>query len=64
MNRIRSVSCPTCKKIFDFHQSDFRPFCSEHCRMVDLGHWLMETHRIPSKERVEEYDEEKSYPEQ
>lgn len=23
------------------------PFCSERCRMQDLGHWLSESYRIP-----------------
>lgn len=23
------------------------PFCSERCRMVDLGHWMTEEYRIP-----------------
>ena len=25
----------------------FRPFCSEHCRMVDLGTWAGENYRVP-----------------
>jgi endogenous inhibitor of DNA gyrase (YacG/DUF329 family) len=26
--------------------SRWRPFCSERCRLIDLGGWLDETHRI------------------
>jgi endogenous inhibitor of DNA gyrase (YacG/DUF329 family) len=26
--------------------SKWRPFCSERCRLIDLGEWLDETHRI------------------
>jgi uncharacterized protein len=26
--------------------SRFRPFCSERCRMTDLGDWAAERHRI------------------
>jgi hypothetical protein len=25
----------------------YRPFCSERCRLVDLGRWLGEAYRIP-----------------
>ena len=28
-------------------QSPFRPFCSERCRVIDLGAWLTEKHAIP-----------------
>jgi endogenous inhibitor of DNA gyrase (YacG/DUF329 family) len=27
----------------------FRPFCSERCKMVDLGAWLTEQHAIPGE---------------
>ena len=28
----------------------FQPFCSERCKMIDLGHWLKGTYVIPSTE--------------
>jgi endogenous inhibitor of DNA gyrase (YacG/DUF329 family) len=27
--------------------SPYRPFCSDRCRLIDLGAWLSETHKIP-----------------
>jgi len=42
------VSCPRCKKKFNYHSSDFRPFCSEKCRLIDLGQWLNETYTVPA----------------
>lgn len=27
--------------------SEFKPFCSERCRLIDLGQWAAEEHRIP-----------------
>jgi endogenous inhibitor of DNA gyrase (YacG/DUF329 family) len=27
----------------------FRPFCSERCKLVDLGNWLGERYRIPGQ---------------
>jgi len=28
-----------------------RPFCSERCRLIDLGAWADETYRIAGKEK-------------
>ncbi len=36
--RVRSLRCPTCRKIVLREEPDF-PFCSERCRLVDLGKW-------------------------
>jgi uncharacterized protein len=27
----------------------WRPFCSEQCKLADLGRWLMEDYRVPDK---------------
>jgi endogenous inhibitor of DNA gyrase (YacG/DUF329 family) len=27
----------------------WRPFCSERCRMADLGHWLSGDYRVPGE---------------
>jgi endogenous inhibitor of DNA gyrase (YacG/DUF329 family) len=41
------LSCPTCKKTVLWND-DFphRPFCSDRCRLIDLGEWASESHRI------------------
>jgi len=41
------VSCPTCRVRVVWDQSPYRPFCSERCKLVDLGKWLNEEYRIP-----------------
>jgi endogenous inhibitor of DNA gyrase (YacG/DUF329 family) len=43
-----TARCPTCQVSFvwDSH-SPWRPFCSERCRLIDLGEWLGEGHRVP-----------------
>ncbi|HEU4351499.1 MAG TPA: DNA gyrase inhibitor YacG [Burkholderiales bacterium] len=28
----------------------WRPFCSERCRMIDLGRWAAEEYRLPGKD--------------
>ena len=43
----RSVPCPTCGKPVPWSEaSPWRPFCSERCRLIDLGEWLGEEKRI------------------
>ncbi len=36
--RVRSLRCPTCKKLVLRTEPEF-PFCSERCRLIDLGKW-------------------------
>lgn len=45
--KTRLVPCPECKKdaIFSPDNPD-RPFCSERCRLIDLGLWANEEHKI------------------
>jgi endogenous inhibitor of DNA gyrase (YacG/DUF329 family) len=43
----KTVPCPNCgKRVPWTKESPFRPFCSERCRLIDLGEWLDEAHRI------------------
>ena len=47
----RSTACPTCGKPVPWgEESPWRPFCSERCRLIDLGEWLGEEKRIPGEE--------------
>ncbi len=41
------VRCPICERTFDSEQSPTMPFCSEQCRLIDLGRWLGERYGIP-----------------
>lgn len=43
----RVVSCPACGKPVEWDASQrWRPFCSERCKLVDLGDWLDESNHI------------------
>jgi endogenous inhibitor of DNA gyrase (YacG/DUF329 family) len=45
------VACPTCGKAVPWTAAaKFRPFCSERCRLLDLGKWADESHRIPGED--------------
>jgi endogenous inhibitor of DNA gyrase (YacG/DUF329 family) len=51
--------CPTCGNPFEFDDSPAKPFCSERCRLIDLGGWLNETHSIPVIRKEEDDDGER-----
>ncbi|MGO9650610.1 MAG: DNA gyrase inhibitor YacG [Terriglobales bacterium] len=41
------MRCPTCKKPVTSKDTDF-PFCSERCRLIDLGKWASGKYVISS----------------
>jgi uncharacterized protein len=41
------VLCPTCGLPFESEGAPAMPFCSERCRLIDLGRWLNEEQRLP-----------------
>ena len=48
----RVVNCPQCGKPVPWtRESRFRPFCSERCKLIDLGAWASEKYRAPAVER-------------
>ncbi|MCH8533263.1 MAG: DNA gyrase inhibitor YacG [Saccharospirillum sp.] len=55
MSSATRVPCPTCKKAVVYStKNPFRPFCSERCKLIDLGEWASEGHRIAGKPAVDE----------
>jgi endogenous inhibitor of DNA gyrase (YacG/DUF329 family) len=55
------VKCPVCRSHVVFEDNPFRPFCSERCKLIDLGAWAGEKYRIPGapveEDPAEETDE-------
>ena len=50
------VTCPTCKKPVEWNiDAKWRPFCSQRCRLIDLGEWIDEQHRISTPENPAEF---------
>jgi len=39
--------CPICRAPVTWDDNPDRPFCSERCRLIDLGGWVSERYRIP-----------------
>ncbi len=53
-----TVKCPTCgKKLYWNELEKFKPFCSERCKLIDLGEWAMESHRIPGESELGESED-------
>ena len=45
-----TVNCPTCQGPSLFApENRWRPFCSERCRMIDLGAWANDEYVVPGQ---------------
>lgn len=43
-----TIKCPSCQKAIEYSDKfPHRPFCSERCKLIDLGEWASESHKIP-----------------
>lgn len=56
---IKSVKCPQCREETAWEGNPFRPFCSERCKLIDLGAWASEEYRIAGKKKPAGEDENK-----
>jgi endogenous inhibitor of DNA gyrase (YacG/DUF329 family) len=60
--------CPICKKVIKLEGRDekgsqkFLPFCSERCKLIDLGAWLDADYRILSHQNSQETDQDFDIP--
>lgn len=55
-----TYECPICEKLFKVDRpqdAPFRPFCSERCKLVDLGRWLDGTYRVSEPLKPEDFEE-------
>ena len=60
MNK-KEHTCPTCGKVLVWDKNNpYRPFCSERCKLIDLGEWAGEGHRIPG-DHIEKNDDQDKY---
>jgi hypothetical protein len=42
-----AVRCPICHRLVSF-DDPYMPFCSDRCRIIDLGNWASEKYSVPS----------------
>lgn len=43
------VRCPHCGKEVEFKGNEFRPFCSDRCKLLDFGAWADEEYALPAE---------------
>jgi uncharacterized protein len=50
------VACPQCSRdvVWNKEISPYRPFCSERCKLIDLGRWAEGQYSIPVEAKSEE----------
>ena len=49
----RTVACPQCGAPVEWAPANrWRPFCSERCKLIDLGAWASEAYRVPVSDRA------------
>jgi endogenous inhibitor of DNA gyrase (YacG/DUF329 family) len=49
MSKPVTFPCPYCKQPSHWHDNPARPFCSERCKLIDLGAWANEDYKIASQ---------------
>jgi endogenous inhibitor of DNA gyrase (YacG/DUF329 family) len=51
----RLAPCPQCRQPARLQADNpFRPFCSERCKLLDLGQWFAGTYALPAVEAQDE----------
>jgi endogenous inhibitor of DNA gyrase (YacG/DUF329 family) len=56
MRQTYSRKCPHCSREVMWPETETYPFCSEQCRLIDLGAWASEDYRIPGEPVLDEED--------
>lgn len=50
MNADFIYPCPRCQTPKAWHNNPFKPFCSQKCKLIDLGAWASESYKIESSD--------------
>lgn len=54
-NKSAVVNCPNCGELVTWEKSSlYRPFCSERCKLLDLGSWATNAYRVPDNEESQQ----------
>lgn len=46
------IKCPQCKKLTEWENNPYKPFCSEKCKLIDLGFWIEGRYSLESSEAI------------
>ena len=51
------IKCPVCGRETAFFSEPVGPFCSQRCKLIDLGKWLGEEYRVSEPLRPDHFEE-------
>jgi len=58
----KTVQCPQCGQPVPWQDDQkWKPFCSERCKLIDLGDWAAENHRIAGKPAISPENESNDF---
>lgn len=58
----KQVKCPNCRNLSVYDtKNSFRPFCSEKCKMIDLGDWAEERFSLKAEEEPSPEEMEQAF---
>jgi len=46
----RTFACPRCATLTTWEDNPSRPFCSDRCKLIDLGAWANDEYRLPTED--------------
>ncbi|PNK59741.1 DNA gyrase inhibitor YacG [Psychrobacter sp. FDAARGOS_221] len=46
----KTYPCPQCRKPTSWQNNPYKPFCSDRCKLIDLGAWANEEYRVPAQD--------------
>ena len=50
--KVKLVICPSCgTEVAWLPENTWRPFCSQRCKLIDLGDWAAERYKVPVVEQ-------------
>ncbi|GAA0788660.1 DNA gyrase inhibitor YacG [Marinobacterium sediminicola] len=53
---VKMVKCPQCGEPAPYTENNkWRPFCSERCRLIDLGEWASESYQIAAEPSLDDF---------
>lgn len=59
MKNSQKITCPTCGKPNTWlPDNNYKPFCSDRCKLIDLGEWANESRKIPAEQAPLESSDE------
>jgi endogenous inhibitor of DNA gyrase (YacG/DUF329 family) len=57
--KVTKIRCPQCGgEALWSSENPYRPFCSERCKLIDLGAWAAESYRVPTQEAPTDFPPE------